>query len=32
MKNTAEFEAFLSDEVNLNQHRIETLTGRVAKT
>jgi hypothetical protein len=30
VRNTAEFEAFLSDEVNLNQHRIDTLTGRVA--
>ena len=30
MKNAAEFEAFLSDEVDLNEHRIDTLTGRVA--
>jgi hypothetical protein len=29
MKHITEFDAFLSDEVNLNQHRIDTLTARV---
>jgi len=29
VKNAAEFKTFLDDEVNLNQHRIDTLTQRV---